>query len=90
MRATINYVRASESAGCGGEQFQKLKENQVKNLTSIISHTMMTDLVDVTAAITVLQTDNPFTDKQKQTILDAIHAKQASSDPATVGKNSKT
>lgn len=79
LRAAISYIEASALAGTQAPMITTITEGRVHNLKSMLGRTP-TDLLDMTASISLLGSTSVFTAEQRSSLVQAIHAKMSSDD----------
>ena len=79
LRAAISYIEASALAGTQAPMIATITEGRVHNLKSMLGRTP-TDLLDMTASISLLGSTSVFTAEQRSSLVQAIHAKMSSDD----------
>ena len=89
LRAAIGYIEASVLAGTQAPMIATITEGRVHNLKSMLGR-MPTDLLDMTASISLIGSTSVFTPEQRSSLLQAIHSKMHGEDVGAKNVDTKT
>jgi hypothetical protein len=79
IKAAIDYIDVSVRAGTQAPMLATITEHRVQNLKLMLGR-MPNDLLDMTCAISTLGSTTAFTQEQRSSLVQAIHAKMQADD----------
>jgi len=80
VKAAIDYIDVSVRAGTQEPMLVTIRENRIQNLKLMLGRMSSADLLDMTTAISTLGSTTAFTDEQRSSMIQSIHAKMQGDD----------
>jgi hypothetical protein len=85
VKAAIDYIDVSVRAGTQEPMLVTIRENRMQNLKLMLGRMSSVDLLDMTTAISTLGSTTAFTDEQRSSMIQSIHAKMQGDDGGATG-----